>query len=134
MPELMPSEILNPFGRQQCYELGVRSRMAYGHLLNDFTEKGTLPVVSVLLGPSLNYTSFAQVAWTAWWRPLRPSVKGSSAVTQRISIALPLRLRVRVTMRRFVSTRACRGGPDRMQTPAGIAPTRRETMSGADLP
>lgn len=40
------SDILNAFGRQQCYDLGVRSRMAYGKLLNDFTEKGTLPVVS----------------------------------------------------------------------------------------
>lgn len=33
-----------PFGRQQLYELGVRSRIAYGHLLNDFTERGELPV------------------------------------------------------------------------------------------
>lgn len=40
-------EILNPFGRQQCYQLGVRSRMAYGHLLKNFTDSGTLPVVCV---------------------------------------------------------------------------------------
>jgi hypothetical protein len=40
------SDILIPFGRLQCMELGVRSRLAYGQLLNDFTEKGTLPVVS----------------------------------------------------------------------------------------
>ncbi|CAK9780434.1 unnamed protein product [Cutaneotrichosporon oleaginosum] len=38
------SDILVPFGRLQCMELGVRSRLAYGQLLNDFTEKGTLPV------------------------------------------------------------------------------------------
>ncbi|BEJ06208.1 hypothetical protein CcaverHIS641_0307300 [Cutaneotrichosporon cavernicola] len=42
------SDILIPFGRLQCMELGVRSRLAYGQLLNDFTEKGTLPVVSSL--------------------------------------------------------------------------------------
>ncbi|GMK53584.1 hypothetical protein CspeluHIS016_0101700 [Cutaneotrichosporon spelunceum] len=38
------SDILVPFGRLQCMELGVRNRVAYGQLLNDFTEKGTLPV------------------------------------------------------------------------------------------
>lgn len=38
------SDILVPFGRQQLYELGVRSRVAYGHLLNDFTARGELPV------------------------------------------------------------------------------------------
>lgn len=38
------SDILVPFGRQQLYELGVRSRIAYGHLLNEFTERGELPV------------------------------------------------------------------------------------------
>jgi hypothetical protein len=40
------SDILVPFGRQQCYQLGVRSRMAYGRLLGDFYDKGALPVVS----------------------------------------------------------------------------------------
>lgn len=38
------SDILVPFGRQQLYELGVRARVAYGHLLNDFTARGELPV------------------------------------------------------------------------------------------
>ncbi|GAA5903405.1 histidine phosphatase family protein [Sporobolomyces salmoneus] len=38
------AELLTPFGRSQDFELGVGARMAYGGLLNNFTEAGTLPV------------------------------------------------------------------------------------------
>ncbi|GAA5935956.1 histidine phosphatase family protein [Sporobolomyces koalae] len=38
------SELLTPFGRQQDFMLGVAARNAYGALLNNFTEAGTLPV------------------------------------------------------------------------------------------
>ncbi|KAL7420096.1 hypothetical protein Q5752_005061 [Cryptotrichosporon argae] len=38
------AELLTPFGRLQNFELGVAYRNSYGHLLNNFTEQGTLPV------------------------------------------------------------------------------------------
>lgn len=38
------AELLTPFGRQQDFMLGVAARNAYGALLNNFTETGTLPV------------------------------------------------------------------------------------------
>lgn len=38
------AELLTPFGRLQNFELGVESRQLYGHLLNNFTEQGTLPI------------------------------------------------------------------------------------------
>lgn len=38
------AELLTPFGRQQDFQLGVAARNAYGGLLNNFTEAGTLPV------------------------------------------------------------------------------------------
>lgn len=38
------AELLTPFGRTQAFLLGVEHRQLYGHLLNNFTEKGTLPV------------------------------------------------------------------------------------------
>ncbi|KAJ9125111.1 hypothetical protein QFC22_000064 [Naganishia vaughanmartiniae] len=38
------AELLTPFGRLQNFELGVEFRQLYGHLLNNFTEQGTLPV------------------------------------------------------------------------------------------
>lgn len=38
------AELLTPFGRTQNFLLGVEHRQLYGHLLNNFTEKGTLPV------------------------------------------------------------------------------------------
>ena len=37
-------ELLAPFGRQQNFDLGVGARLAYGHLLQNFTEQGQLPV------------------------------------------------------------------------------------------
>lgn len=38
------AELLTPFGRSQNFMLGVQSRQLYGHLLNNFTEAGQLPV------------------------------------------------------------------------------------------
>ncbi|KAF2844728.1 phosphoglycerate mutase-like protein [Plenodomus tracheiphilus IPT5] len=38
------AELLTPFGRSQNFMLGVAYRQLYGHLLNNFTEAGTLPV------------------------------------------------------------------------------------------
>jgi hypothetical protein len=38
------AELLTPFGRSQLFQLGVAHRQLYGHLLNNFTEAGTLPV------------------------------------------------------------------------------------------
>ena len=38
------AELLTPFGRLQNFELGVEARQLYGHLLNNFTQAGTLPV------------------------------------------------------------------------------------------
>lgn len=38
------AELLTPFGRSQNFLLGVSYRELYGHLLNNFTEAGTLPV------------------------------------------------------------------------------------------
>lgn len=38
------SEILTPFGRSQNFLLGIESRVLYGHLLNNFTASGKLPV------------------------------------------------------------------------------------------
>jgi hypothetical protein len=38
------AELLTPFGRLQNFEVGVEARQLYGHLLNNFTEAGTLPV------------------------------------------------------------------------------------------
>ncbi|KAF9533657.1 phytase [Crepidotus variabilis] len=37
-------ELLTPFGRQQLYDLGISARMKYGFLLQNFTEKNTIPV------------------------------------------------------------------------------------------
>ncbi|KAF8898246.1 histidine phosphatase superfamily [Gymnopilus junonius] len=37
-------ELLTPFGRQQLYDLGISLRMKYGFLLQNFTEKKTIPV------------------------------------------------------------------------------------------
>lgn len=38
------AELLTPFGRSQNFLLGVEYRQLYGHLLNNFTAAGTLPV------------------------------------------------------------------------------------------
>jgi hypothetical protein len=38
------AELLTPFGRSQNFNLGVAYRQLYGHLLNNFTEAGTIPV------------------------------------------------------------------------------------------
>jgi len=38
------AELLTPFGRLQNYALGVEGRQLYGHLLNNFTAQGTIPV------------------------------------------------------------------------------------------
>lgn len=38
------AELLTPFGRSQNFLLGVEYRQLYGHLLNNFTEQGTIPV------------------------------------------------------------------------------------------
>lgn len=38
------AELLTPFGRTQVFLLGAQNRQLYGHLLNNFTEAGTLPV------------------------------------------------------------------------------------------
>lgn len=38
------AELLTPFGRSQNFLLGVAYRELYGHLLNNFTTAGTLPV------------------------------------------------------------------------------------------
>lgn len=38
------SDLLTPFGRSQNFMLGVAYRQLYGHLLNNFTQAGTLPV------------------------------------------------------------------------------------------
>ncbi|KDR81978.1 hypothetical protein GALMADRAFT_240377 [Galerina marginata CBS 339.88] len=37
-------ELLTPFGRQQLFDLGISLRMKYGFLLQNFTEKNTIPV------------------------------------------------------------------------------------------
>ncbi|KAI1387370.1 phosphoglycerate mutase-like protein [Hypoxylon trugodes] len=37
-------ELLTPFGRSQEFLLGVQHRQLYGHLLNNFTEAGAIPV------------------------------------------------------------------------------------------
>jgi hypothetical protein len=38
------AELLTPFGRSQNFLLGVEHRQLYGHLLNNFTEAGAIPV------------------------------------------------------------------------------------------
>ncbi|KAI2627147.1 phosphoglycerate mutase-like protein [Xylaria nigripes] len=38
------AELLTPFGRGQEFLLGLQYRQLYGHLLNNFTESGTIPV------------------------------------------------------------------------------------------
>jgi hypothetical protein len=38
------AELLTPFGRSQNFLLGVEHRQLYGHLLNNFTEAGAVPV------------------------------------------------------------------------------------------
>lgn len=38
------AELLTPFGRAQNFLLGVEHRQLYGHLLNNFTARGRLPV------------------------------------------------------------------------------------------
>jgi hypothetical protein len=38
------AELLTPFGRSQNFLLGVEYRQLYGHLLNNFTAQGKLPV------------------------------------------------------------------------------------------
>lgn len=38
------AELLTPFGRKQNFDWGVAARVLYGHLLQNFTEAGTLPV------------------------------------------------------------------------------------------
>lgn len=38
------AELLTPFGRSQEFMLGIEHRQLYGHLLNNFTAAGTLPV------------------------------------------------------------------------------------------
>ncbi|KAI5866175.1 phosphoglycerate mutase-like protein [Durotheca rogersii] len=38
------AEVLTPFGRSQNFLLGIQYRQLYGHLLNNFTEAGTIPV------------------------------------------------------------------------------------------
>ena len=38
------AELLTPFGRLQNFELGIEARQLYGHLLNNFTAQGALPV------------------------------------------------------------------------------------------
>ncbi|KAI1343452.1 phosphoglycerate mutase-like protein [Xylariaceae sp. FL0016] len=38
------AELLTPFGRSQEFLLGLAHRQLYGHLLNNFTEAGTIPV------------------------------------------------------------------------------------------
>lgn len=38
------AELLTPFGRSQNFLLGIQYRELYGHLLNNFTEAGTIPV------------------------------------------------------------------------------------------
>ncbi|KAH7109457.1 histidine phosphatase superfamily [Dendryphion nanum] len=38
------AELLTPFGRLQNFQLGVSHRNLYGHLLNNFTAAGTIPV------------------------------------------------------------------------------------------
>ncbi|KAI1827597.1 phosphoglycerate mutase-like protein [Xylaria intraflava] len=38
------AELLTPFGRGQEFLLGLQHRQLYGHLLNNFTEAGALPV------------------------------------------------------------------------------------------
>lgn len=38
------AELLTPFGRTQLFLLGVEHRQLYGHLLNNFTAAGTIPV------------------------------------------------------------------------------------------
>ncbi|KAL7622322.1 hypothetical protein AAE478_007826 [Parahypoxylon ruwenzoriense] len=38
------AELLTPFGRSQNFLLGVQYRQLYSHLLNNFTEAGTIPV------------------------------------------------------------------------------------------
>ncbi len=38
------AELLTPFGRSQNFNLGIAYRQLYGHLLNNFTASGTIPV------------------------------------------------------------------------------------------
>ena len=38
------AELLTPFGRSQEFLLGLAHRQLYGHLLNNFTASGKLPV------------------------------------------------------------------------------------------
>ncbi|KAH8881816.1 phosphoglycerate mutase-like protein [Thozetella sp. PMI_491] len=38
------AELLTPFGRSQNFNLGIAYRQLYGHLLNNFTAAGTIPV------------------------------------------------------------------------------------------
>ncbi|XXG95983.1 hypothetical protein Hte_002260 [Hypoxylon texense] len=38
------AELLTPFGRSQEFLLGIQHRQLYGHLLNNFTEAGAIPV------------------------------------------------------------------------------------------
>lgn len=38
------AELLTPFGRSMLFMLGIQTRQMYGHLLNNFTAAGTLPV------------------------------------------------------------------------------------------
>ncbi|GAA5861604.1 hypothetical protein JCM8547_008088 [Rhodosporidiobolus lusitaniae] len=38
------AELLTPYGRLQNFQYGVAARQLYGHLLNNYTETGTLPV------------------------------------------------------------------------------------------
>jgi hypothetical protein len=38
------AELLTPSGRSENFQLGVEYRQLYGHLLNNFTEAGTIPV------------------------------------------------------------------------------------------
>ncbi|KAF8811998.1 phytase [Phlegmacium glaucopus] len=53
-------ELLTPFGRQQLYDLGISTRMKYGFLLQNFTEKNTIPVFRTesqdrMLASALNF-------------------------------------------------------------------------------
>jgi len=53
-------ELLTPFGRQQLYDLGISTRIKYGFLLNNFTEKNTIPVFRTesqdrMLSSALNF-------------------------------------------------------------------------------
>lgn len=53
-------DVLTPFGRHQLFELGVTTRLKYGHLLKNFTEANTLPVFRTesqdrMLASALNF-------------------------------------------------------------------------------